>query len=89
MVHISRICDRCRKEFARNEAYAFDGPRKEGTLTGFSFMANRKYLVDIKDLCDECVSDLIDWFYAEQSIDEYIHRRPEGGFDDERSEDAD
>lgn len=61
MIVINRICD-------RNHAYAFDGPRKKGTVTGFSLMANRKYLINIKDLCDECITELI---------------RPEGGFDDE------
>ncbi len=69
MVEIKRTCDRCGKQYSLNKGYIFHGPKSDGIVTGFTFLAMRTYVVHCKDLCDDCISDLIKWYYGPDQLD--------------------
>lgn len=65
MTRTTLICDRCNKRYYRNKAYPCWGPdssKKAQKVTGFSLIGMRSYPVNHRDLCDDCIKDLIDWY---------------------------
>lgn len=74
------ICDRCGYSYKRNSKFKCWGPNNKKNsvpiATGFSLIGMRSYPINYRDLCDNCIEDLIKWYgKAEDLTERYSKKR--------------
>ena len=60
--NLSFTCDRCRKTYEGNVRHVFQGGRSPVTARRISLLGGGNYIIEGKDICDECIDSFFDWW---------------------------